>query len=131
MARAKAARQPRKKHDDEEHRIQCACIRWFRQQYPDLKHCLFAVPNGGRRDSATGAKLKAEGVLAGVSDLILLKSNEEYGALLIEMKREDGRLSRAQIEWAADITYYGEYKYVICYSLEDFKKEIEDYLKNV
>lgn len=44
---------------DEEHRLQVACVRWFRLQYPALSHALFAVPNGGRRDAMTGAKLKA------------------------------------------------------------------------
>ena len=58
---------------DEEHRLQSACVRWFRYQFPALAHSLFAVPNGGRRDAATGARLKDEGVLAGVSDLVLLQ----------------------------------------------------------
>ena len=56
-----------RKPKDEEHRIQCACVRWFRLQYPQLNGRLFAVPNGGRRDATTAAKLKAEGVIAGVS----------------------------------------------------------------
>ena len=62
----------RKPPSDEEHRIQTACVRWFRLKYPHLFARLFAVPNGGRRDGITGARLKEEGVLAGVADLILL-----------------------------------------------------------
>ncbi len=72
----------RKKPKDEEHKIQVSMVEWFRMKYPSMRHNLFAVPNGGRRDAVTGAKLKAEGVLAGVADLILLKSNHRYGALL-------------------------------------------------
>jgi hypothetical protein len=83
----------RKVSSDEEHRLQAACVRWFNLQYPQLEGRLFAVPNGGRRDAVTGAKLKAEGVVPGVSDLILLKRNRHYGALLIEMKTSKGRLS--------------------------------------
>ena len=64
--------------------------KWFNLKYPKLKGRLFAVPNGGGRDTVTGGKLKAEGVTAGVSDLILLKSNRDYGALLIEMKKKGG-----------------------------------------
>lgn len=30
---------------------------------------MYAIPNGGRRDAITGARLKAEGVLAGVPDI--------------------------------------------------------------
>lgn len=78
----------KQKHNDEEHCIQCACVKYFNLRYPKLKGRLFAVPNGGRRDAVTASKLKAEGVIAGVSDLILLKSNRDYGALLIEMKRK-------------------------------------------
>lgn len=76
----------RKHPADEEHRIQCACVRWFNAKYPQLRSRLFAVPNGGRRDATTAAKLKAEGVVPGVSDLVLLRSNRNHGALLIEMK---------------------------------------------
>lgn len=66
------------------------CVKYFNLRYPKLKGRLFAVPNGGRRDAVTASKLKAEGVIAGVSDLILLKSNRDYGALLIEMKKKGG-----------------------------------------
>lgn len=120
----------RKKYDDEEHRIQSACVRAFRYKYPKLRHNLFAVPNGGRRDKVTGAKLKAEGALAGVSDLILLKSNRFYGALLIEMKTPKGTQQETQKEWERKITADG-YKYVVCRSVSEFLQEIEDYLKDI
>lgn len=117
----------RKKPDDEEHRIQTDMVNWFRLQYPKMKHNLFAVPNGGRRDAVTGARLKAEGVLAGVADLILLKSNRYFGALLIETKTRTGKQRESQKEWEAKITSDG-YKYVIVRSLDDFMKEVKSYL---
>lgn len=89
----------RKKPNDHEHRLQVACVRWFRLQYRNFAHALFAVPNGGRRDAITGAKMKAEGVLSGVSDLILLLPRGGYAALLIEMKIEKGIQSKSQKEW--------------------------------
>lgn len=112
---------------DEEHRIQCSCVRWFRLKYPQYAHNLFAVPNGGRRDQTTAAKLKAEGVLAGVADLILLRPNAYHGALLIEMKTRTGRQRDSQREWQRLIEADG-YKYVICRSLDDFMLAINDYL---
>lgn len=118
-----------RKPKDEEHRIQCACVRWFRLQYPQLNGRLFAVPNGGRRDVTTAAKLKAEGVIAGVSDLILLKSNHDYGALLIEMKTLKGRQRDSQNQWQNLVCADEEYKYVVCHSFDDFKREVDDYLK--
>lgn len=117
-------------HNDEEHRIQCACVRWFSLQHPLLHGRLFAVPNGGRRDAITATKLKAEGVVAGVADLILLKSNRDYGALLIEMKTSQGRQSKSQKQWQSTLCSQEEYKYVVCRSLDDFICEVNDYLKN-
>lgn len=122
---AKTRRKPR----DLEHKLQAACVRWYRLQYPKMKHNLFAVPNGSKRDVIIGAKLKEEGVLAGVADLILLKSNRFYGALLIEMKTPEGRQSDTQKEWQQKITNDG-FKYVIIRSLEDFQREVKLYLED-
>lgn len=120
----------RKKPKQEEHRIQTAMVDWFRAQYPKMQHNLFAVPNGGRRDAVTGSMLKAEGVLAGVADLILLKSNRNYGALLIETKTRKGKQRDSQKEWESKITKDG-YKYVIVRSLDDFMREVKSYLMDV
>ena len=130
MAAQKKAAHTRKRPTDEEHRIQCECVRWFSLQYPRLHGRLFAVPNGGRRDATTAAKLKAEGVVAGVADLILLKSNRDYGALLIEMKTLKGRQRDSQKAWQNIVCADSEYKYVVCRSFDDFKREVDDYLKN-
>ncbi len=130
VAKMKKEPQHRKKPTDEEHQIQCACVRWFAYQHPELHGRLFAVPNGGRRDATTAAKLKAEGVVAGVADLILLKSNRDYGALLIEMKTPKGTQSSSQKKWQLTLCSEDEYKYVVCRSLDDFIREVSDYLKN-
>ena len=122
---AKTSRKPR----DLEHKLQSACVRWYRLQYPKMKHNLFSVPNGGKRDAATAAKLKDEGALAGVADLILLKSNRFYGALLIEMKTPEGRQSESQKDWQQKITNDG-YKYVVVRSFEDFQREVRQYLSD-
>lgn len=124
----KARRQPH----EEEHKLQCSCVKWFRLQYPKLSARLFAVPNGGRRDATTGAKLKAEGALAGVADLILLRSNNHYGALLIEMKTESrsSRQRSCQAEWQQAVCADGEYLYIICRTFDDFKNQVENYLSD-
>ena len=125
-----AAKKSHIHHTDEEHQIQCSCVRWFAYQHPELHGRLFAVPNGGRRDATTAAKLKAEGVVAGVADLILLKSNRDYGALLIEMKTQKGTQSNSQKKWQLSLCSEDEYKYVVCRSLDDFIREVSDYLNN-
>ena len=116
---------------DEEHRIQAACVRWFRLKYPHLAARLFAVPNGGRRDGITGARLKEEGVLAGVADLILLVPNADYHALLIEMKTPKGRQSDSQRAWQRAVAGNDDYLYVVCRSLEEFIREVEEYIHYV
>lgn len=130
MAKMNKEPQRRRKQRDEEHQIQCTCVRWFSYQYPELHGRLFAVPNGGRRDETTAAKLKAEGVVAGVADLILLRRNRDYGALLIEMKTPTGRQSDLQKKWQFTLCSENEYKYVVCRSLDDFINEVNDYLNN-
>lgn len=129
LRKARSAKQ-RRKPSDEEHRIQCECVRWFRLKYPKLRKLLFSVPNGGRRDAVTGARLKEEGAIAGVSDLILLKGNRFYGALCIEMKRPGGYQSKEQKEWQKTVEETGN-KYVVCHSVDEFMKCVTDYLKYV
>ena len=114
---------------DLEHRLQCACVRWFRLAYPKHRHNLFAVPNGGYRTPTTAAKIKAEGALPGVADLILLLPNTFYHGLLIEMKTDKGRQSEAQREWQESIERDG-YKYVVVRSIEEFIQVVTDYLNN-
>lgn len=130
MIRLAGKTNSRKKPTDDEHKIQVACVRWFRLKYPKLKNVLFAIPNGGRRDVVTGAKLKEEGATSGVSDLILLKSNRFYGELCIEMKKPGGHQSPAQKEWQKDAEANGA-KYVVCKSLDEFMKVTTDYLNDV
>lgn len=122
-------RAPRGHPHDEEHRIQCACVRWFRFQHPSLAQCLFAVPNGGRRDRVTGAKLKAEGVIPGVADLLLLVQRGPFGGLCIEMKTHKGYQSPEQKQWQKIVEGQG-YRYAVCRSLDDFIRIITDYLNS-
>lgn len=118
---------PRHSPRDLEHRLQCACVRWFRLAYHQYQHNLFAVPNGGYRAPATASKIKAEGALPGVSDLILLLARGRYHGLLIEMKTKTGRQSEAQKEWQRAIEADG-YKYVVVRSIEEFTEVITNYL---
>lgn len=110
-----------------EHDLQSACVRYFRLAHPRLSLCLIAVPNGGRRDAVTGAKLKAEGVVAGVSDLLLLVPQGKYHGLCIEMKTPKGRQSEAQRRWQQAVEEMG-YKYALVRSAVQFMQEVDGYL---
>lgn len=110
-----------------ESQIQQACVRWFALQYSQYIGLLAAIPNGGRRDEVTGKILKAEGVVPGVSDLILFIPRQGYHALMIEMKTEKGQQQPSQKRWQALVEAQG-YKYVICRSVFEFIKIINEYL---
>ena len=115
------------RHD--ESTTQRTCVKWFRLQYPQYARLLFAVPNGGVRSRQTGAVLKAEGVVAGVADLILFVPSGNYHALCIEMKTETGRQSKEQKEWQEAVETQG-YRYSLCRSIDEFYELIENYIKS-
>lgn len=89
-----------------------------------LRGCLIAVPNGGRRDAVTGARLKAEGATAGVADLNFYYRGQ---TLFIEMKTPKGKQSLSQKEWQHAIEAQG-FRYEICRSLEDFMRLINGFI---
>lgn len=100
---------------DEEHRVQSACVRWFRYQYP--QYLIFAVPNGGWRNVVVAQKLKAEGVLAGVSDLVILAPHR---AIFVEMKKgKGGRQSDSQKAFQSNVSRLG-FEYYLCKGIEEF-----------
>ena len=107
--------------------LQIACVRWFAMQYPQYRGLLFAVPNGGSRNRIEAARMKAEGTVAGVSDLILLVPRGHFGALCIELKTETGRLSPAQKEWLQWAEMNGN-KCVVVRDIERFIEEVTEYL---
>lgn len=111
----------------EESDLQQACVRWFRMQHPQLAPLLFAVPNGGVRNVRTARVLKAEGVMAGVADLLLLVPSKEWHGLCVEMKTMTGRQSESQRAWEKAVTSQG-YKYVVCRGVECFVRLINGYL---
>ena len=119
--------------NQEEHNIQCACVRWFNYQWPEYRGLLFAVPNGGARSKATAGKLKAEGVVAGVADLILLvpflqECVQYFNGLCIEMKTSKGKQSQEQKDWECKVRGQG-YEYRVIRSLDEFIEVVDSYLK--
>jgi len=110
-----------------EHELQVACVKWFRLQYPEYAKLLFAVPNGGNRNITTAVRLKAEGVISGVSDLILLLGRNGYNSLCIEMKHGKQPLSENQLHWGSLVIKYGTF-YHVCRSFEEFQSIITNYL---
>lgn len=112
-----------------EHELQKRCVTWFRYKYPHLNRLLFAVPNGGTRNKAEAGKFKAEGVKAGVADLILLLPNYYYHSLNIEMKA-GSKQSEEQKLYELSCKASGN-EYVICKEFVQFQAIIQEYLSSV
>ncbi len=113
----------------EEHNEQVALFRWATLaagRYPELA-LLFAVPNGGRRDAVTGARLKAEGVKAGVPDIWLPVARCGYHGLVIELKAPRGRASREQRAWIGALEEQG-WLAAVCVGAEAARKLLDQYL---
>lgn len=106
-----------------ESRIQKECVRVFRLKYP--KYLCFAVGNGGGRSRIEAAIMNGEGVLPGVSDLIIVA---DVGVLFVEIKTDKGKLSPHQEEFQARVEALG-YKYIICRSSFELLTLFEEWLK--
>ena len=122
-----------------ESQTQISCVRWFRNTYPEYADLLFSVPNGGQRSATEASIMRAEGIVPGVSDLILMMPVGGYHAICIEMKRitylwengkekaRKGRQSKDQKKWQKLVNEQG-YGYFIIYTREQFEELIEGFL---
>jgi len=121
---------------NEEHRLQAQCVKYFRLRYPRLKMLLFAVPNGAFLNGTQlqrikqWNKLQAEGVVKGVSDLLLLVSRGKTNGLCIEMKTtaKHSKQSKEQKAFQDAVTVQN-YHYLIIRSFDEFKTIIDSYIE--
>lgn len=114
-----------------EHDHQRLTVAWFRDRYPHLAGVFFAIPNGGKRDQVTAARLKEEGVLPGVPDLFLAAPHGGKAGLWIEMKDlMRGRTRTAQKAIHANLEAQG-YSVVVAHGYEEAKATIQHYLDPV
>ena len=124
-------KEPKRKanYTPKESEEQCAFIQWcsmMASKYDDLDS-IYAIPNGGSRNSIEAKNLKLTGVKAGVPDLFLPVAKKGKHGLYIEMKRkEGGRVSDYQKEWIARLNRQG-YEAVVCKGLDEAIKVVEDY----
>ena len=111
-----------------EHDEQAALFQWWWRTPWAARILLFAIPNGGARDIITGARLKAEGVLAGVPDLFLACPAGESNGLFIEMKRQrGGKVSDKQFAVIQRLQNAG-YSVVIAHGMQEAMDAIKMHL---
>lgn len=112
------------KHRHPEGDIQQACVNWFRYTYQN--YIIFATPNGGTRNAREAAQLKKEGVMSGVSDLIIVI---EGAVLFVEMKTKTNKQTRKQEAFQKAVERLG-HRYVVCHSLQEFQLTVERFIKD-
>ena len=107
-----------------EHVEQREFVSWFRKSYKGIR--IIAIPNGGQRNIATAARLKAEGVMRGVPDLYV-----PAWMLWIEMKKiSGGRVSPDQKDWHNYLQSINQ-NVIITAGFENAKLQIEDFIEEM
>lgn len=101
--------------------------KWKIEKYPELM-VMYAIPNGGSRNVIEAKYLKASGVRAGIPDICLPVPRHGYGALYIEMKSKNGKVSGIQKDIFGKLSLFYN-KVVVCYSANEAIKAIEAYLR--
>jgi hypothetical protein len=103
-----------------EDQLQSQCFTHHWNSYPNERGLLFMVHNTPR-NKIDGARLKAMGMVAGVSDMIYLR--RDLPPLCLEFKTESGRQSSAQVEWQKVAEANG-CEYRIIRTFDEFKEAI-------
>lgn len=100
--------------------VQSEYIKWVRtnKMYVEPLRACFAIPNGGSRPKKTAATMKAEGMEAGVPDLMILSPARSYAGLVIETKTKYNQPSMAQKNWLNMLSRNNFYC-VVCWSTID------------
>ncbi len=134
ILRKHEADKPARKNRHSESRLQSACVKWFRAEYPKYKRLLFAIPNGVRLHGTekermiTWNRLSKEGAVAGAADLFLAVPAHGRPGLFIEMKTPEGRQSNRQQLFEKDAIKAG-YGYAIPRSEKEFRRVVRMYLE--
>ena len=104
-------------------------INWatfYAKDFPELD-LLYHVPNGGSRNQLEAANLKRQGVKAGVPDLVLPVSRQQFHGLYVEMKWGKNKTTDKQDWWLEQLRQQG-YKTAVCWSAEEAMDVIADYM---
>jgi hypothetical protein len=121
----------RAKPVDREGQEQAALMRELELRYPAVFELIYHVPNGGHRVKAVAGKLKAQGVKAGIPDLVLTMARGGFFGLYIEFKAtppNDAAISPSQHERIRKLNEQG-YLAVVCRGHFDTVEQIRAYLR--
>ena len=121
----------RPKSIDREGQEQAALMTELRIRMPEVADLIYHVPNGGHRLKSVAAKLKQQGVVAGIPDLVLTMARGGYFGLYIEFKAtppNDAAISASQHERIRKLNEQG-YLAVVRRGHFDAMEQIRAYLR--
>lgn len=124
-------RTTRTKPVDRKGQERAALMTELRIRMPEVADLIYHVPNGGHRVKAVTAKLKAQGVKAGIPDLVLPMARGGFFGLYIEFKAtppNDAAISDSQHERIRKLNAQG-YLAVVCRGHFDTMEQIRAYLR--
>ncbi|HGM5580779.1 VRR-NUC domain-containing protein [Pseudomonas parafulva] len=124
------AKPARAKPVDREGQEQAALMLELQLRYPQAYKLIYHVPNGGHRHKLVAAKLKGQGVKAGVPDLVLPMARGGYFGLYIEFKAKppfDAEVSASQDAYIQALNAQG-YLAIVCRGSIDAVEAIRAYL---
>lgn len=129
-----------RKHEEDDH--QAALFNWLLKQYPEEYNIIFAIPNGGKRDIREAARLKRQGVKAGVPDICVpipkiyfervsedsqLAEQKIIPALFIELKVRGRKETKLQVQMRERLVARG-YAVAVCNGWEEAAHYLKSYL---
>lgn len=104
---------PKRKYIEDD--LQITIVSFTRQYVRGIE--IICIPNGGYRKKLEAVRLKRMGVLAGVSDLVLMLP--EGKTCWVELKTKTGRQEATQIAFQQKCKKLG-HKYVLIRSLDEY-----------
>jgi hypothetical protein len=122
-----------------EHQCAVAFYMWWSlygwRRFKVDQRLLYAIPNGGERHAAVAARLKQEGVRAGVPDYFLAVPRAGKHGLYLELKAggpgvEKGRPTKEQLEFGALVQEQG-YEFQVVYGAEEAESVVQNYLLQI
>ncbi len=100
--------------------LQAKCVAWWNGA--GLPGLLLHIPNEGKRSRLEAASLRAMGVVAGASDLVLVLRGGR--SVFIELKTEAGDLAPNQRDFRHNVFALGS-AYFVIRSPEAFRIQVE------
>ncbi len=106
---------------------QKAAFSWLSLQYPEVRRVTFHPANGGSRNVVEAKSLKAQGVTAGVPDMVCLYPSRSYHGFICEFKHGNNGLTSTQSEFIhclANLDFYC----CVCYTWFEFMEHFLYYI---